>query len=1044
LSSPILHADPIPVRRVPVTRELLCRLRSLDDLLELTSALGYAPQADELNVEAQQRLGLAVPALGIRRSAIVGRAGSLAVYGVLADDPSRSAVAAATGRLAQATAGQQHLLLALDAAATTLVVATAPGAEGTRAVRQLRVSLRDPSPVAIEIVQGLTVRPREPALAHAARIAQTLEEEGLTRRFFREFQRLHGHAASSLTGVPRATDAERRDLALVSLTRLLFLYFVQAKGWLAGRSDFLPSLLDTALGRGHPFHRRVFEPLCFGALNVPARARTAIARALGEVPFLNGGLFQRHPLERRFPDAGLPNATWRTLFDELFERFHFTVREDGDGDAVDPEMLGRVFEGLMAASTRRNAGTYFTPRALVREIVERAIGDARAGPAPRPVERLRVLDPAVGSGAFLLEALHQLERARGVLQPGETMATRRRAIVRDNLFGVDTNPMAVRLAELRLWLAMVVDDAAAPADVAPLPNLDWNVRQGDSLLSPLDVPDWGAAVALRRPPAVAERKARYYAASGREKVALGRSIRGDECRWALDTIDASIRSLGGRIADDGAASGCDLFGVRAVRPLPNRARAAAWRRKRRELVALRRRVSEDDALPFFSYDIHFGEAHADGGFDIVVGNPPWVRGEVLPLTLRTALSVRYASWRASAGRKGFAHLPDLSVAFVERALELTRPGGIIALLLPSKLLRAGYATRLRALLRRRSTILGISDRAHSARSGFDATVFPMLLVVRREEPEPDARAEITVCAAGRSIHGAAAQRDLAIDDAVPGSPWLALPSDLVQAIRSALRCGPALHSRFRPALGVKTGANDVFVRPLDRADELPASCRTPAILGRDVRPFVLSPSAALLAAVDRRGVPLTDPPPDVLAYLAPYASRLARRVDARLGRCPSWELFRTDLLRAEWIVVWRDIAPRVEAALLHRSEACDPVPLNTCYGVAAPDEATGECLVAYLNSRLIRSLAAAIAERASGGAYRFSAATIGALPLPSDLDSQSCRILESIGREAARGEPHDADDLDTHAARALGLDADTTARLAFIGDALCGDSGGHR
>jgi hypothetical protein len=243
---------------------------------------------------------------------------------------------------------------------------------------------------------------------------------------------------------------------------------------------------------------------------------------------------------------------------------------------------------------------------------------------------------------------------------------------------------------------------------------------------------------------------------------------------------------------------------------------------------------------------------------------------------------------------------------------------------------------------------------------------------------------------------------------------------------------------------VKTGANDVFVRPLDRADELPASCRTTAVLGRDVSPFALHPSAALLAALDQKGLPLTVPPPDVLAYLAPYASRLGQRADARLGRFPSWTLFRTDLLRAEWIVVWRDIAPRVEAALLHRSEARDPVPLNTCYGVAAPDEATGALLVAFLNSGLIRSLAAATAERASGGAYRFSAATIGALPLPSDLNCRSCRALESIGREATRGESHDADDLDTHAARALGLDADTTARLAFIGDALCGDAGGHR
>jgi hypothetical protein len=98
-------------------------------------------------------------------------------------------------------------------------------------------------------------------------------------------------AAERLTGAPRASLADRRDLALVILTRVLFLYFVQGRGWLAGRSDYLPSLLDTALGRGHPFHRSVFEPLCYGALNAPPGRRTRAALALGDLPFLNGGLF---------------------------------------------------------------------------------------------------------------------------------------------------------------------------------------------------------------------------------------------------------------------------------------------------------------------------------------------------------------------------------------------------------------------------------------------------------------------------------------------------------------------------------------------------------------------------------------------------------------------------------------------------------------------------------------------------------------------------------------------------------------------------------
>jgi hypothetical protein len=107
--------------------------------------------------------------------------------------------------------------------------------------------LREPSPVSAEILGGLAARSGDTPLTLAARAAEVLEEEGLTRRFFRDFSRFHALAAERLSDMPRASAADRRDLALVILTRVLFLYFVQARGWLAGRSDFLPSLLDGPL-----------------------------------------------------------------------------------------------------------------------------------------------------------------------------------------------------------------------------------------------------------------------------------------------------------------------------------------------------------------------------------------------------------------------------------------------------------------------------------------------------------------------------------------------------------------------------------------------------------------------------------------------------------------------------------------------------------------------------------------------------------------------------------------------------------------------------
>jgi hypothetical protein len=209
-----------------------------------------------------------------------------------------------------------------------------------------------------------------------------------------------------------------------------------------------------------------------------------------------------------------------------------------------------------------------------------------------------------------------------------------------------------------------------------------------------------------------------------------------------------------------------------------------------------------------------------------------------------------------------------------------------------------------------------------------------------------------------------------------------------------------------------------------------------------VSPFSVRPSHWVLAALDGRGAPLEQPPDEVLAFLKPEASRLARRADAR--DAPLWALFRTDLLRGSWLVIWRDIAPRLEAAPLCRRAADSPIPLNTCYGVAVADAYTACWLAAYLNSAAARNLAAALAERASGGAYRFSARTVGALPLPPDPQAPMVQALADIGASAMKGESWDAHDLDARVTLALGLAPHVSSQLTYLGDALRRDAGGDR
>src|SRR5207253_2439156 len=149
--------------------------------------------------------------------------------------------------------------------------------------------------------------------------------------------------------------------ALLILSRLLFLYFIQQKGWLAGERRFVVDRLDAALRQRRDFYATVLQPLFFGCLNTGRRERTAAARKLGDIPYLNGGLFEPSAFERA-NDVALPNELMQRVIEEVFERFDFSIDEsDAAGTHVDPEMLGKVFESLMADDERAASGSFYTP-----------------------------------------------------------------------------------------------------------------------------------------------------------------------------------------------------------------------------------------------------------------------------------------------------------------------------------------------------------------------------------------------------------------------------------------------------------------------------------------------------------------------------------------------------------------------------------------------------------------------------------------------------------------------------------------------------------
>lgn len=941
-------------------QKLLAGIHSLADLPAVSDRLGSQPWFEEVASPFTR-------SDRDRETAVVGRRGDFIWYGTSGPGAEASARKIAS-QLARA--GECSGVLALDPSARRLAIAVSELPVPCRVV-----DLDRPAPIDLTALSRIPGSGDGPPVAVAGRIAEALRLEDAGFRFFRAFRNLLGRMADEVKDY--TGPGSREQLSLLQLTRILFLYFVQSKGWLDGRRGFLREEMDRCLAAGRHLHRQFLKPLFFGTLNLPASSRGAPAHRFGNIPFLNGGLFEPHPLERGWRGV-LPNALLCSAFDDVFERFAFTVHESDRPDTIAPDMLGRVFEGVMAPAHRKDSGSFYTPAELVDRVVDQAlmaylaqrhgIERARARelldhPGETTAKLLggiRLLDPAVGSGAFLVGAL---ERLTALHHPERLGRHRIRRRILATLHGVDRDAMAVRITELRLWLAVIADDPARiPKMVRPLPNLDCLVRQGDSLLTPSG---WMGQLPSRgqlRTSSLAAFRRTFLDATGSEKAAAGRELRKEEhsvaCRrveWAESAMESALRQS---VSD---ARAPDLFGRQAGMGGAGRKSFLKLRQRWHSARTMRRQLREDRAGPWFQYEVQFGDIVGAGkGFDIVIGNPPWVRAERLPARLREHLSERYRWWRA-AGERGVRHQPDLSIAFLERGLELAAPDGIVAFLLPAKITSAGYAETARRAIRARYCLHAVARLASEDEGTFTAAVYPLLLVVGKGLPAPDHPVAISIAADSEKVP---------VSDIPPGGPWVLRGADLAR-IHARLREMPGLGQHFRARLGVKTGANEVFLNP---AAQVEAELLRPVMRGRDLSLPKSSRTGQIVWTHDSGGRPLVSLPAGATRWFNRHHRELTGRNDYRSG--PIWQLFRTEGLQTPWRVVWADLARALRPVVT----GDDVIPLNTCYYIGCNELSIARALAAWLGSRWIRSLAALSADPARGGYARFNARCIEGLP----------------------------------------------------------------
>lgn len=429
-----------------------------------------------------------------------------------------------------------------------------------------------------------------------------------------------------------------RDYVKKLMGRLVFIQFLQKKGWMGcsageawndGDREFVQNLFANSTHKD-TFVDDVLEPL-FNDINTHREGdiANAVLGANIKVPYLNGGLFEKDEFDKTaFP---LPAKYMKSMLD-FFSSYNFTIDENDPNDAevgVDPEMLGRIFENLL--EDNKDKGAFYTPKEIVqymcresliaylqtdvkdehtkdaiRQFVttynDSALSEELKEGVDQKLKDVKICDPAIGSGAFPMGLLRELYACRKAIEGigDETAVSIKTHIIQNNIYGVDIEKGAVDIARLRFWLALIVDETTPHA----LPNMDFKIMQGNSLLEQYEGVEL-SGMSLDEQKKRKTKKGDAYQASFAfdEQLALDNIQKAIKQYYLTDNHDAKV-SLRQTIDDNVKSYILNLKGF-----------TPDIQRKLENLP-----IPNDQ---FFLWHIYFKEVFDKGGFDIVIGNPPY-------------------------------------------------------------------------------------------------------------------------------------------------------------------------------------------------------------------------------------------------------------------------------------------------------------------------------------------------------------------------------------------------------------------------------------
>lgn len=785
-------------------------------------------------------------------------------------------------------------------------------------------------------------------------IRDAFSVERLNKDFFDGYRKQYNKFLATLPDSKR-----NRDYVKKLLGRIVFLHFLQKKGWMGvpasnpgwegGDRNYLANLIDKYDGNDRLLSD-VLEPLFFNTLN-EKRENDIADSILGDnikIPYLNGGLFEKDSIDRL--DIDFPYSYFKELM-EFFSMYNFTIDENDPDDSevgIDPEMLGHIFENLL--EDNKDKGAFYTPKEIVQYMSKESVAQylksntydelhtaidslikqrvvepilqkkENARIVNNALTTVKVCDPAIGSGAFPMGVLNVLFDCRhllyGFIGVNEVFsyAKVKRDIIQNNIYGVDIEQGAVDIARLRFWLALVVDEN----EPQPLPNLDYKIMCGNSLLHrfALDAPFKSVLIDYNQ-----KNGTKYTIDDYRQWVYNYTNIsdhtQKDDFRQKIENIKHAVKT---ELSDNekgkiskvrGAIDNLQMEDVFGGKNKETEKKIKELKKKLAKLEKQREEIENNKSFKHafewrFEFPALLDEEGSFIGFDIIIGNPPY--GATLSDLEKKIYKEKFSDVHMRT--------PETFCYFTSLAFRLCAKSGaaIVSYIVPNNIFFQNENERTRELLSLENMLIRAINLGDNT---FENADVPTCIFVGKAKKSKDYNIAYSDY---RDYNVKKINWDEKIDN-IKVEKLQSVPSlviglsnsdiDILSAIRNN---GITIDSIAEEmASGISTGGDKVFRMPKESADNLllePQPIHR-VLVGAEIDKYVIeSTNNIIIYSTKQTNIPSYQ---NIFEYLKPYEAQLAKKRETRKGTLPWWCLHwpRYEQLFTEPKIIMRQTSDKI-------------------------------------------------------------------------------------------------------------------------------------